>query len=190
MAQSKLQTQKIKSIKRVGKLPVYDISVKDKEHYILENGIITHNTGSYYSADNIFIIGRQQEKEGTEIVGYNFIINVEKSRYVKEKSKIPITVSFEGGVSRYSGLIEIALESGHVVKPNMGWYAKANPETGEVEEKKYRLKDTFSSDFWDPILNDESFNKFIEKRYAVSHGKIIQDEDDSIEVYENIEDEE
>jgi hypothetical protein len=38
--------------------------------------------------DNIFILGHQQEKDGTEIVGYNFIINVEKSRYVKEKSKI------------------------------------------------------------------------------------------------------
>jgi RecA/RadA recombinase len=45
--------------------------------------VVSGGTGIYYSADNIYIIGRQQEKEGTEVVGYNFIINVEKSRFVK-----------------------------------------------------------------------------------------------------------
>lgn len=90
---------KIKSIKPVGKQKVFDLSVKDAEHYILKNGVVTHNTGSYYSADNIYILGRQQEKDGTEISGYNFIINVEKSRYVKEKSKIPVNISFENGIS-------------------------------------------------------------------------------------------
>ena len=79
-------------------LNLKDIPMIVVNHTYMEIGmfpkaIVGGGTGSYYSADNIFIIGRQQEKEGTEIVGYNFIINVEKSRYVKEKSKIPITVS-------------------------------------------------------------------------------------------------
>ena len=55
--------------------------------------------------DNIWIVGRQQDKSGTEIKGYHFIINIEKSRYVKEKSKIPISVSWEGGIQSYSGLL-------------------------------------------------------------------------------------
>ncbi len=49
--------------------------------------VVSGGTGIYYSADNIFILGRQQEKDGKDVVGYNFIINVEKSRFVKEKSK-------------------------------------------------------------------------------------------------------
>src|SRR5687768_11447811 len=78
--------------------------------------VVSGGTGSYYSADNIYIIGRQQNKDGTELSGYNFVINVEKSRYVREKSKIPVTVKFDGGISRYSALLDIALESEHVIK--------------------------------------------------------------------------
>jgi hypothetical protein len=76
-----------------------------KEIGMFPKDIVGGGTGSYYSADNIYILGRQQDKDGTEIVGYHFIINVEKSRYVKEKSKIPISVSFEGGIQKYSGLL-------------------------------------------------------------------------------------
>jgi hypothetical protein len=167
---------KIKSITPVGKKKVYDISVKDVEHYVLENGVVTHNTGSYYSADNIFILGRQQEKDGTEIVGYNFIINVEKSRYVREKSKIPVSVSFDGGISRWSGLLDIALESGHVVKPSNGWYSKVDQD-GVVEDKKYRLKDTDSKDFWLPIIQQKTFSEFVKNKYQVSTSEIMKGED-------------
>lgn len=168
---------KIKSIKPVGRHKVYDISVKDAEHYVLENNVVSHNTGSYYSADNIYILGRQQEKDGTELSGYNFIINVEKSRYVREKSKIPINISFDNGVSKYSGLIDIALELGFVMKPSNGWYSRVNKETGEVEEKKYRLKETNTKDFWEPILNSERFKNDVYDRYAISSHSIISDGD-------------
>ncbi len=161
---------KIKSIKKIGIRPLYDISVADAHHYILDNGAVTHNTGIYYSANQIFIIGRQQNKDGDELVGYNFIINIEKSRYVREKTKVPLTVSFEGGISRWSGLIDIALESGHVIKPKAGWYQKVDGETGAVLEKNYRLKDTDSAEFWNPILRSKSFNDYIEKTYRVAFG--------------------
>lgn len=177
---------KIKTVKAVGKHKVYDLTVNsdeyDKQHYVLQNGVITHNTGSYYSADNIFILGRQQEKEGTEVVGYNFIINVEKSRYVREKSKIPVSVSFDGGISRWSGLLDIALESGHVIKPSNGWYQKVDKETGEMDEKKYRLKDTDSKEFWMPILMQKSFVEFVKSKYQVAAGEILKDEDISADL--------
>jgi hypothetical protein len=172
---------KIKSIKPVGKRDVYDISVADVEHYILDNGIASHNTGSYYSADNIFILGRQQEKEGTEIVGYNFIINVEKSRYVKEKSKIPVSVSYEGGISRWSGLLDIALESGHVVKPSNGWYSRMDAN-GEIEDKKFRVKDTDTADFWMPILKQKTFTEFVKGKYQVAAGEIMKSDQYEIEL--------
>ena len=134
-------------------------------------------TGSYYSADNIFIIGRQQEKDGTEITGYNFIINVEKSRYVKEKSKIPVSVSFDGGISKWSGLLDLAIESKHVVKPSNGWYSKVDND-GVIEDKKYRIKDTETKEFWLPILKQKSFRDFIENKYRVASTEIIQEEFD------------
>ena len=156
-------------------IPMIVVNHTYKEIGLYPKDIVGGGTGSYYSADNIFIIGRQQEKEGTEIVGYNFIINVEKSRYVKEKSKIPVTVSFDGGISRWSGLLDIALESKHVVKPSNGWYSRVDMETGEIEDKKYRLKETETKDFWLPILSNKSFRDFVEDKYRVASSEIMQD---------------
>jgi RecA/RadA recombinase len=157
-------------------IPMVVVNHTYKEIGMFPKDIVGGGTGSYYSADNIFIIGRQQEKEGTEIVGYNFIINVEKSRYVKEKSKIPITVSFDGGISKWSGLLDIALESGHVIKPSNGWYSKVDEDTGEIEQKKWRIKETDSKEFWLPILRQKSFREFVESKYSVTSGEIIQNE--------------
>ena len=137
--------------------------------------VVGGGTGSYYSADNIFILGRQQEKDGQELSGYNFIINVEKSRYVREKSKIPVTVKFDGGISRWSGLLDMALETGHVTKPSVGWFARVNTSTGEIEEKKWRIKETDSKDFWLQLLTDKSFQDAIKDRYQIAHGNILSD---------------
>ena len=179
------RAKQIKSLFRMvtPHLNIKDIPMVVVNHTYMEIGmfpkaIVGGGTGSYYSADNIFILGRQQEKDGTEVVGYNFIINVEKSRYVREKSKIPVTVLQKGGISKYSGLLDIGLESGHVIKPTNGWYSRVNTETGEIEEKKWRIKDTDSKDFWTDILNDVTFQKFVEAKYTVGQGDILQSEID------------
>lgn len=153
-------------------IPMVVVNHTYKEIGMFPKDIVGGGTGSYYSADNIYILGRQQEKEGTEIVGYNFIINVEKSRYVKEKSKIPISVSFDGGISKYSGILDIAIESGHVVKPANGWYAKVDQSTGEVGDKK-RLADTSTPEFMESILSDDKFKEFIKQKYGIAYGNIM-----------------
>ena len=132
--------------------------------------VVSGGTGVYYSADNIWIIGRRQQKKGTEIEGYDFIINVEKSRFVKEKSKLPISVTWEGGIRKYSGLLEVALEGGFVIKPSMGWYQKLDMETGEELEGKYRAAETETSEFWQDILNHPKFSKFVQDKYALGEG--------------------
>ena len=175
-----------KSVKSLFRMVTPHLSIKDipmivVNHTYMEIGmfpkaIVGGGTGSYYSADNIFVIGRQQEKEGTEVVGYNFIINVEKSRYVKEKSKIPVTVRHDGGISRWSGLLDIALDSGHVIKPSNGWYSKVDTESGVIEDKKYRVKETDTSEFWLPILKQKSFQDFVQNTYQIASGNIIQED--------------
>lgn len=156
-------------------IPMVVVNHTYKEIGLYPKDIVGGGTGSYYAADNIFIIGRQQEKEGTELLGYNFIINVEKSRYVKEKSKIPITVKFEGGLSRWSGLLEMALEAKMVCKPSNGWYSRVDSKTGEVETKKFRLKETDTKDFWLPILTSPVFQQWVKDNYQVGTGVMISD---------------
>jgi RecA/RadA recombinase len=152
-------------------IPLVVVNHTYKEIGLYPKDIVGGGTGSYYSADNIFILGRQQEKDGNELTGYNFIINVEKSRYVKEKSKIPVAVSFDGGISKWSGLLDLALESGHVTKPSNGWYAKAG------EDKKYRIKETETKEFWMPVLMDKSFYDFVKNKYSMGMGDMIKADD-------------
>ena len=152
-------------------LPMIVVNHTYMEIGMFPKAIVSGGTGVYYSADNIYIIGRQQEKEGSEIVGYNFIINVEKSRYVREKSKIPVEVTYEGGISKWSGLLDVALEGGFVVKPSNGWYCRKG------EEHKYRMKDTYTKEFWMPILASKDFQEYIEKTYRMSSGSLMSSDD-------------
>jgi RecA/RadA recombinase len=153
-------------------IPMVVVNHTYKEIGMFPKDIVGGGTGSYYSADNIYILGRQQDKEGTEIVGYNFIINVEKSRYVKEKSKIPISVAFEGGINRYSGLVDLAIEGNFVSKPSPGWYAKVDRKTGEIGDK-VRFDATQTPEFMEPLLNDPEFKEFVRQKYEIAYGSIM-----------------
>ena len=153
-------------------IPMIAVNHTYQEIGLFPKAVVGGGTGIYYSADNIWILGRQQDKKGTEIQGYHFVINVEKSRYVKEKSRIPITVSWDGGVRKYSGLLDCALAGGYVTKPSNGWYDTVDQSTGEVGPKV--LYDvTLSKPFWDPIFNDTDFKEFLKKQYSIGHQSLV-----------------
>jgi hypothetical protein len=155
-------------------IPLLAVNHTYQEIGLFPKAIVSGGTGIYYSSDNIWIIGRQQEKKGTEILGYNFIINVEKSRFVKEKSKIPISVTWEGGIAPYSGLLDVALDGGYVSKPSNGWYSKVDTKTGVVEDTKVRLSTTFEKEWWDSILNGTDFKSYLKKKFEVGHVDMIK----------------
>ena len=128
--------------------------------------IISGGTGLIYSANQAFIISKAQEKEGTgkdkELMGWTFTINVEKSRYVKEKSKFSFKVLYDKGIVKYSGLLELGIEAGLIDNSSQGWYHHRG------EEKKYRLKEIEDNgDFWKSILQDETFKIFVRNKYKL-----------------------
>ena len=154
-------------------VPLLAVNHTYQEIGLFPKNVVSGGTGIYYSADNIWIIGRQQDKKGSEIQGYHFVINVEKSRFVKEKSKVPISVSWEGGIQTYSGLLEVAMAGGYVTKPNVGWYAAVDMETGEVLEPKVREKDTLQKKFWEPIFKNSDFKEFVRSYYSIGHKPLL-----------------
>ena len=163
-------------------LTIKDIPLIGVNHIYMEQGlypkaVLSGGTGIMLSADNVWIVGRSQEKDGTELLGYNFNVNIEKSRHVREKTKIAITVKFDGGLSKWSGLLDMALESGHVIKPSNGWYSRVDKSTGEIEVKKYRLVDTDTSAFWEPVINSKSFREWVEANYKVTTSNILTDDE-------------
>ena len=155
-------------------IPLLAVNHTYQEIGLFPKAIVSGGTGIYYSADNIWIIGRKQEKQGTEIKGYHFVINVEKSRFVREKSPFPLSVTWEGGIETYSGLLDVALAGNYVAKPSNGWYCQVDKQTGELLDPKVRAKDTLTKEFWDPILTGTDFKKFIKGHYQIGHKPLLE----------------
>ena len=174
-------------------LTLKDVPLVAVNHTYMEQGlfpkaVVSGGTGVMYSADNVWIIGRQQEKEGTEIKGYNFIINVEKSRFVKEKSKIPISVTWNGGIEKWSGLTEVALQLGYVRKPKIGWFQAVNPKTDEELTGNKRMKDTLTAEFWKDIFAKTDFVEAVKNHYSVGHRSMLESGSEVTEVDDETED--
>lgn len=142
-------------------IPMIVVNHTYKEISMFPKDIVSGGTGSYYSSGTIWIVGRQQEKESNDLVGYNFIINIEKSRLVKEKSKIPVSVTFDGGIQKYSGLFDLALEGNFIKEVSKGWYSIN-------DDKKVRKSDIEgNSEFYESLLNDEEFKSYVESKYSL-----------------------
>jgi len=159
-------------------LPMIVVNHTYKEIGLFPKDIVSGGTGSYYSADAIWIIGRQQEKDGKEVSGYHFVINIEKSRHVREKSKIPITVTYEGGISKWSGLLDIAEQGGFIRKPKVGWYEAINPETGEVltDSLKRAKEISNNGEFWAMMMEKTALANYIKSKYTVASGSLIEED--------------
>jgi RecA/RadA recombinase len=180
-----------KQLKSLFRMVTPHLSIKDFPMVIINHTyatmdmyptqVMSGGTGPMLSADNVWIISRRQEKDDKELLGYHFVINVEKSRYLKEKSKIPITVSFEGGINRWSGLLDLALEGGFIIKPKNGWYARVDLETGEVMTPSKRVGDIIdNSTFWKAVFEETNFKEWIEERYVLASGPIMSAEEPTV----------
>lgn len=153
-------------------IPMIAINHTYQTQEMYSKAVVSGGTGIYYSANWIFIIGRQQEKDGTEVTGYNFVINIEKSRLVREKSKLPITVSFENGIEKWSGMLDLAVEMGYVVKPKNGWYTRPCVEG----DKNWRAEAADTNDFWKPIFEKSDFAEAIEAKFKLSMKEMVEKE--------------
>lgn len=159
----------IKSIFRIITpiLSINDIPMCVINHCYDETGLFAKKImgggqGIMLSSDTVFFITKRQEKVGTEIEGYTFTLSIEKSRFVREKAKIPITVKFNGGIDVCSSLVEWGLESGHITKPSNGWYQFKDTE------QKLRFKDINNTKLLAPMLADEAFKEWVTNRYKLS----------------------
>jgi RecA/RadA recombinase len=176
------RAKQIKSLFRIvtPHLTTKDIPMCVVNHTYEETGmfpkqIVSGGTGVYYSASTIWIVGRSQEKTADGIVGWNFNINIEKSRFVKEKSKLTFQVTYNGGINKWSGLLDLGIDLGFVVKPSNGWYAHKD------SDKKYRLDATNSKEFWMPILTNVEFQEAVADKYQLGYRTLLNTDFDETE---------
>jgi RecA/RadA recombinase len=158
-------------------VPLLGVNHTYQTQEMFSKAVVSGGTGIYYSASTIFIIGRRQEKVGTEVTGYHFVINIEKSRYVKEKSKIPISVSWAGGIEKYSGLLDLALEAKMIRKPSAQFCQLIDFKTGEFDENGPKIRPKAVPDsFYKELVAYQPFYDFIKNKYTIGLRSMISDD--------------
>lgn len=148
-------------IKRITPMPrqdVYDISVDQYENYILGNGVITHNSGLKYAASQIIFLSKKKDKEGSDVVGNIIHCKNHKNRLTKENKMVDVRLSYDKGLDRYYGLLELAEKHGIITKIStryefpggtkvFGKTAMEDPEKYFTQEVLERIRDAAAKEF-------------------------------------------
>lgn len=121
-------------------------------------------TSSVYNSNIIWTITKAQEKDAKDLIGYQFTLKCEKSRFIKETSKIPITVEFSEGIYKWSAILDWGIESGLVIRPTAQKYAlKWKPD------EHFTMKDLEKNDsFYQELVDNEDFNAWIKSEFQYS----------------------
>lgn len=153
-------------------IPLVAINHTYKEQGMFPKTIVSGGTGIYYSSNIIWIISRRSNKDkDSKLTGYDFVIKIDKSRMVKEGTQIPITVSFDGGINPFSGLLDFAEAAGYVKKVKIGnakAYQGVDPATKNVIVEATK-PDEMDGDFWTPLLEQTDLAHAIKTTYK--HGE-------------------
>lgn len=161
-------------------IPCFVVNHVYQEMALYPKTIMSGGTAPMLAADQVWFMSRSNEKEGAGdakvLTGYNFTIKIEKSRTVREGSRIPITVKFEGGVQRYSGLLDIAIEMGFVTKEKDG-RSTGYSRTGLDKTKVWSAEDAMTEAFWKDIIERTNFDEELGKRYKIASDKLVKFEE-------------
>ena len=69
-------------------------------------------SGLKYAASSIIYLSRRKEKDGTEIIGNIIHCKNYKSRLTKENKVVDVRLTYDKGLDRYYGLLDLALKYG------------------------------------------------------------------------------
>jgi len=106
---------------------VYDFTVEGDHHYILSNGLISHNSyfptkemggggGLKYAASTIIYLSKKKDKVDNEVVGSIIHCKTYKSRKTKQDKTVDVQLNYDTGLNEYYGLLDIAIKHGIFTK--------------------------------------------------------------------------
>jgi hypothetical protein len=104
----------VKNIKRIDREKVFDITVEKDHHYILSNGLVSHNSGLKYAASTTTFLSKSKVRDDKtkSVLGNIITSHLVKSRITKEQTKIETKLYFDKGLDQYYGLVDIAEKEG------------------------------------------------------------------------------
>jgi len=115
-------------------------------------------SGLKYTASQIAFLSKKKEKDGTEVVGNIIKVAMVKSRFTKENKFVNVLLTYDKGLDRYYGLLELA-EKYEIIKkvstryelPDgtkvFGKQINSNPEKYFTEDVMHRLEIAAQTEF-------------------------------------------
>lgn len=76
---------------------------------------ISGGSGLKYAASSIAMLGKKKDKDGTDVIGNIIKVTMHKSRFTKEQKKVEVKLSYDSGLDRYYGLLDLA-EKYNIIK--------------------------------------------------------------------------
>lgn len=130
-------TARLVSKKQIPSEPVYDICVPGAHHYILDNNLISHNSGFVYASSIVVAIRKLKLKEDengvktSKVHGIRASCKVMKSRYAKPFETVEVQIPWDRGMNPYSGLITMFEDMGVLAKDG-NKLSYTSKKTGEI----------------------------------------------------------
>ena len=115
-------------------------------------------SGLKYAASSIIYLSKRKEKDGTEVVGNIIHCKNFKSRLTKENAMIDVRLTYEKGLDRHYGLLELAEEAGIFKKVSTRYEtpdgAKVFGKSINTDPQKYFTKEILKQ------IDDHAKQKF------------------------------
>lgn len=73
-------------------------------------------SGLKYTASTIVMLSKKKEKDGKEVIGNIVKAKMQKSRLTKENAQVEVKITYDHGLDRYYGLLDIAEKYGIIKK--------------------------------------------------------------------------
>jgi hypothetical protein len=174
----------ISNVVKNDNIKVYDFTVDDAHHYVLDNTMITHNSyvpmkemgggsGLKYTASQIVFLSKKKDRDGKDVVGNIIRCRMIKSRFTKENKDVEVKLHYERGLDRYYGLVELAEKYGIFKKVStrielpdgkkvFGKTINDNPEEYFTEEILKQLDEAAAKEFMYGKDEDEDVNAMMD----------------------------
>ena len=69
---------------------------------------ISGGSGLKYAASSICMLTKKKDKDGTDVIGNIIKVRMHKSRFTKEQKDVFVKLSYDSGLDRYYGLLDLA----------------------------------------------------------------------------------
>jgi RecA/RadA recombinase len=114
--------------------------------------------GLRYAASQIVFLSKKKDRNGTEVVGNIIHCKMDKSRFTKENKMVDVRLSYDRGLDRYYGLLDLAEKYGIIKKTGtrfempdgskvFGTKIEADPEKYFTKEVLTQLDEAAGKEF-------------------------------------------